>query len=224
MFDIQMYPQFIAAILLFQLIPGAGTLAIINATARDGIGAGLAAVGGTLLGDSVWMIGAALGLAAIMNAHPTLFAVLQYFGVGYLLWLAWGLLRAQEEPTSESEPQSASSSSPSCTHTPVCEQKSAPKHARIYARQAALVSLTNPKTMLFFVAFFPLFLRPEASAHTLVMMMLHVTVICALYQAALVYIGHWVARQFAGVAHAQVWAKRLAGLALVGFAYKLWVK
>ena len=57
MFDIQNYPQFILAIVVFQLIPGAGTLAIVNASARSGIKMGMAAVAGTLIGDAVYIIG-----------------------------------------------------------------------------------------------------------------------------------------------------------------------
>jgi threonine/homoserine/homoserine lactone efflux protein len=83
------------------------------------------------------------------------------------------------------------------------------------------VSLTNPKVMLFFVAFFPLFLKPSASPVTLGMMMVHVSVISFVYQAILVLLGNWLAQQFKGVPQAQIWAKRLAGAALVGFALKL---
>ncbi len=201
MFEIQNYPQFIIAILLFQLIPGAGTLAILNATARRGVAAGMSAVVGTLVGDAVWMLGAAIGLAAVMQANPALFTALQYFGVAYLLWMAWGLLRAGKSELAADAAQLKSNAQ--------------------YARQAALVSLTNPKVMLFFVAFFPLFLKPSASPVTLGVMMLHVSLISLLYQAALVLLGNWVARQLVSVPHAQVWAKRLAGVALIGFAWRL---
>ncbi|MGL4768353.1 MAG: LysE family translocator [Formosimonas sp.] len=201
MFDIQNYPQFILAIVLFQLIPGAGTLAILNATAQAGVRMGMAAVAGTLLGDAAYMLAAALGLAAVMQAHPSLFAALQWFGVAYLLWLAWGLLRARRDA-------GAVVAAP-------------PASAGRYLRQTALVSLTNPKVMLFFVAFFPLFLKSDASALTLGVMMAHVTVISFLYQAALVLVGNWVARRLMAWPMAGVWAKRLAGVALVGFAAKL---
>ena len=201
MFDIQNYPQFILAIILFQLIPGAGTLAILNATARRGVGAGLSAVVGTLVGDAVWMIGAAIGLAAVMQANPMVFRALQYFGVAYLLWLAWGLLRAGRSELAADVTQSKSNTQ--------------------YAKQAALVSLTNPKVMLFFVAFFPLFLKPSASPMTLSVMMAHVTVISFVYQALLVLVGNWVARELKDIPQAQVWAKRLAGVALLGFALRL---
>ena len=80
MFDIQNYPQFILAIIVFQLIPGAGTLAIVNASARSGIKMGMAAVAGTLIGDAVYMIAAMLGLATVMKANPSLFSALQWFG------------------------------------------------------------------------------------------------------------------------------------------------
>ena len=200
MFGIEYYVSFVSAIVLFQLIPGAGTLAILNATARRGVHAGLSAVLGTLVGDAVWMVGAALGLAAVMQANPALFRALQWFGVVYLLWMAWGLLRSgRSEAVSEAVAVSSWQ----------------------YARQAALVSLTNPKVMLFFVAFFPLFLRHDSGALTLFVMMAHVSLISLLYQAGLVLLGHWVVRVFEGVPQAPVWAKRLAGVALIGFAAKL---
>ena len=201
MFGIEHYASFVSAIVLFQLIPGAGTLAILDATARRGMGAGTSAVLGTLVGDAVWMIGAALGLAAVMQANSTVFAALQWFGVAYLLWMAWGLLRSGRSVASADTALVRSSWQ--------------------YARRAALVSLTNPKVMLFFVAFFPLFLTPSASPWTLVVMLLHVTVISLLYQLGLVLLGNWEALRLKGIPSAQVWAKRLAGVALIGFAAKL---
>jgi leucine efflux protein len=201
MFDIQNYASFIVAILIFQAVPGAGTLAILNATARNGIGAGFGAVFGTLLGDFLFMVAALTGLAAFMHANPQLFQWLQWFGAGYLCWLGVQLLR-----------------------TPVTSSDATPEprqSAWVYARQACLVSLTNPKVMLFFVAFFPLFMRPEASRLTLVAMIVHVTVISLLYQAGIVLLGNAVARRLKALPSARKLATRLAGLALLGFGLKL---
>lgn len=91
----------------------------------------------------------------------------------------------------------------------------------MYARQAMWVSLTNPKVMLFFVSFFPLFLNHDSSTLTLGVMMVHVTVLCFLYELILVLAGNWVAAKLKGFPSAQVVAKRLAGLSLIGFAMKL---
>lgn len=201
MFDIQNYYSFIGAILLFQLIPGAGTIAILNATARNGIQAGLGAVFGTLLGDFVFMIAALAGLAAIMQQNPLLFELLQYFGAAYLCWLGIGLLRTKIAPdTEKAEPK---------------------KPAFIYFKQAFFVSITNPKVMLFFVAFFPLFLRPDASRVTLVAMIVHVSLISLIYQALLVFLGNSVALRLKAFPFARKIATRLAGIALIAFGIKL---
>lgn len=201
MFDIQNYASFIAAILVFQLIPGPGTLAILNATARDGIEAGLGAVMGILLGDFLYMTGAILGLAAVMRTHPLAFEALQWFGSAYLCWLGVQLLRP---------PVSTDASAP--------EQK---KSGRLYFRQAFMVSLTNPKVILFFMAFFPLFLRADASPVTLGVLMAHVTIISFLYQAGLVLVGNVLARKLSSLPSARKAAARLAGTALIGFGVKL---
>ena len=201
MFDIQNYPSFLAAIVVFQLVPGAGTLAILNATARNGIGAGLGAVLGTLVGDFLFMVAAAAGLAAVMYANPVFFQALQWFGAAYLCWLGLQLLRSPlAQDATDQEPR-----------------KSAWRHFR----QACAVSLTNPKVMLFFVAFFPLFLRPGSSNTTLVAMMAHVTIISFLYQASLVLVGNAMARRLRAIPSARKIATSLAGIALIGFGIKL---
>lgn len=201
MFDIQNYTSFVIAILVFQLMPGPGTITILNATARNGMRAGFGAVLGTLLGDFLYMTAAVLGLAAAMRAHPLLFEALQWFGAGYLCWLGIQLLRARVADGAD---------------TP--ERARAP---RTYFRQACLVSLTNPKVMLFFVAFFPLFLRPDATGETLAAMMLHVTALSFLYQAGLVLLGNAVALRLRAFPCARRLATRLAGIGLVGFGLKL---
>lgn len=201
MFDIQNHASFIAAILLFQLIPGPGTIAILNATARNGKAAGMAAVCGTLLGDFIFMVAAVAGLAAVMRAHPMLFAALQGLGAAYLCWMGLQLLRTRiggGEGLPEPERSPAT-----------------------YFRQALAVSLTNPKVILFFVSFFPLFLTVDASGGTLGAMMLHVTVLSLVYQAGLVLIGHAVAQRLRALPSIRRVVTRLSGVALIGFGLKL---
>lgn len=201
MFDIQNYASFLIAILVFQLVPGPGTIAILNATARNGLGAGFGAVLGTLLGDFIYMVAAVLGLAAVMQANPILFESLQWFGAAYLVWMGIQLLRTRFASDSDApEPQ---------------------RSGWVYFRQACAVSLTNPKVILFFVAFFPLFLRADASGTTLVAMMMHVTLLSFLYQAGLVLVGNAVAARLKTLPFARRLATQLAGIALIGFGFKL---
>lgn len=201
MFDIQNYASFLIAILIFQLVPGPGTIAILNATAKNGLGAGFGAVLGTLFGDFIYMMAAVMGLAAVMQANPILFEALQWFGAAYLAWMGIQLLRTRFTGAGDTpEPQRSGWS---------------------YFRQACAVSLTNPKVILFFVAFFPLFLRADASGTTLVAMMLHVTLLSFLYQAGLVLVGNAVALHLKAFPFARRLATRLAGIALIGFGFKL---
>jgi threonine/homoserine/homoserine lactone efflux protein len=200
-FGIQNYGSFIAAIVVFQLIPGPGTLAILNATARQGVAAGMAAVLGTLLGDLVYMVAAVAGLAGVMQALPSVFHALQWLGCAYLCWMGWRLLRTPIAAVDDSLPSVLS--------------------ARTYFRQAFLVSLTNPKVVIFFVAFFPLFMRPESGAATLAALMVHVSLISLLYQGMLVLVGNAIALRLKGLPSARRLATRLAGLALFGFGIKL---
>jgi leucine efflux protein len=201
MFDIQNYGSFIAAILVFQLIPGPGTIAILNATARNGVRAGMAAVVGTLVGDFIFMFAAAAGLAAIMRANPVIFQALQWFGAAYLVWMGIGLLRARVDSAVQTE-----------------EPRKLPW---MYFRQATAVSLTNPKVILFFVSFFPLFLKPQASISTIGLMMAHVTLISLIYQGGLVVLGNRVASALKTLPSARKIATRLAGITLIGFGIKL---
>jgi threonine/homoserine/homoserine lactone efflux protein len=200
-FDIQNYPSFLIAILIFQLVPGPGTIAILNATAKNGVRAGMGAVLGTLAGDVLYMVAAVAGLAAVMQANPRVFNALQWFGAAYLCWMGVQLLRVRFN-ANESKANEVQS-------------------ARVYFRQAFAVSLTNPKVILFFVAFFPLFIRPDATAATLVVMMAHVTLLSLLYQAVLVLVGNWVARELSAIPSLRLWATRVTGIALVGFGIKL---
>jgi threonine/homoserine/homoserine lactone efflux protein len=200
-FDIQNYTSFLIAILVFQLIPGPGTLAILNATARSGISAGLNAVLGTITGDVLFMVAALAGLASVMNTNPILFQTLQWLGVSYLCWTGLQLLRSPaSQDTTKPEPL---------------------KSPRRYFRQAFAISLTNPNVLLFFVSFFPLFVRPGSKNTTLVAMIIHVTTINFLYQVSLVFIGNAVARRLRAIQSARMIAAHFAGIALIGFGVKL---
>ena len=201
MFGIQDYASFLAAIVVFQLVPGAGTLAILSATARNSVGAGFGAVLGTLAGDFLFMVAAAAGLAAVLTANPVFLQALQWFGAAYLCWLGLQVLR-----------------SPSTQGAATAEPR---RSAWRCFRQALAVSLANPKVVLFFVAFFPLFLRPGSSGTTLVVMMAHVALISFVYQAGLVLAGNAVALRLRAFPAARKIASGLAGIALIGFGVRL---
>ena len=131
------YGAFVAAILIFLAIPGPGNLALITSTGKGGIRGGLAATFGVIAGDQVLMWLAVAGVAALLQAAPLLFGAVQWLGAAYLAWLGWRMIVAR--------PGDA----------PVVRIQ--PRH---YFRQAMMITLLNPKAIVFYMAFFPLFVDP----------------------------------------------------------------
>lgn len=200
MVDIQNYTSFVLAIIAFQLFPGAGTMTILNATASKGVDAGMKSVFGTITGDFLYMLSAVLGLAAILHAYPDVLAAAQWLGVGYLCWMGLGFLFSK-------------GATPKQTIR-------ADRHWNCY-RQALAVSMTNPKVILFFMAFFPLFLSKNAGPITLLALMLHVSAISLIYQTGLVMIGNTVARRLSRWKWSRLVASKLLGVVFIGFGVKL---
>ena len=161
----------------------------------------MGAVLGTLAGDFLFMLGAVLGLAAVLASRPLLLSSMQWVGIGYLCWLGLKLLcrPAQTEGAGAAREQNP------WTHF----------------RRAFAVCLTNPKAIMFFMAFFPLFLTAHSRFHTLLVMMAHVSLISLAYQTALVLVGHAVAVRLSRFRHARALARWLVGLGLLGFGIKL---
>ena len=138
MFGIADYPAFCAAVLVFLALPGPGTFALLTSTAKGGLHAGAAAVGGVIVGDQLLMWMAVAGVAALLAAHPLWFQGVQYAGAAYLAWIGLRLILAAPG-----------------TSSPV---RIEPRH---YARQAFVITVLNPKAIVFYMAFFPLFIDPQ---------------------------------------------------------------
>src|SRR5471032_1734210 len=95
MFGIADYGAFVAAIVLFLLIPGPGNLALITSTSKGGIRGGLAATLGVIFGDQVLMWTAVAGVAALLASYPVAFAAVQWLGAAYLAFLGIKMLLAK---------------------------------------------------------------------------------------------------------------------------------
>lgn len=200
--DVQYQGSFVVAILIFQLMPGPGTLNVLRATADHGRKAGFAAVAGTLLGGLLCMGAAVSGLAAVMNGVPHLIQLVQWAGSAYLAWMGWCLLHRSRQAATAARAEAV----------PALGQ---------HMRQALALSLTNPKVILFYFALFPLFLQHPVAAPTLAAMVLQVTGISLAYQSILVIVGNRVARRLGHRPSAGQIAQRVAGLLLMGFALRL---
>jgi leucine efflux protein len=200
MFGVKDYGAFVAAILIFLAIPGPGNLALITSTGKGGIKGGLGATFGVIAGDQVLMWAAVAGVATLLVAYPAAFHAVQWAGAAYLAWLGARMLLAK--------PGSA----------PVLHIE--PHH---YFKQAAVITLLNPKAIVFYMAFFPLFVDPTRHAGMLTFgaMAATVAVLTFLYGLSAVLLTHFLAeRMRANPVIGRVLTK-LAGVCLIGFGVKL---
>ena len=97
MFGIADYGAFVAAIVLFLLIPGPGNLALITSTSKGGIRGGMAATMGVIAGDQVLMWAAVAGVATLLATYPAAFNAVQWLGAAYLAGLATGVYAGRDE-------------------------------------------------------------------------------------------------------------------------------
>ena len=200
MFGIADYGAFVVAIVVFLAIPGPGNLALVTSTSKGGIRGGLAATLGCIAGDQVLLWAAVAGVSAVMAAYPTAFHVVQWAGAVYLAWLGVKMLMAK--------PGDA----------PILQIK--PRH---YFRQALFITLLNPKAIVFYMAFFPLFVDPKLhqGMTTFAVMAATIAGLTFLYGLTSVLITHFLAERIRSSPKATSLLNKAAGVFLIGFGIKL---
>lgn len=194
------YGAFVVAIIIFLLIPGPGNLALITSTSKGGISGGLGATFGVIAGDQVLLWAAVAGVSAVMTTYPTVFHIVQWAGAVYLAWLGIKLLMVK--------PGDA----------PVLQIK--PRH---YLRQAMVITLLNPKAIVFYLAFFPLFVDPAThqGLKTFGVMAATIAMLTFLYGLTSVLLTHYLAERIRRSPKISAFLNKVAGVFLIGFGLKL---
>ncbi len=200
MFGVADYGAFVAAIIIFLAIPGPGNLALITSTGKGGLRGGLAASLGLIAGDQVLLWLAVAGVAALLSAYPAAFQAVQWLGAAYLAWLGGKMLLAK--------PGSA----------PVL--RILPHH---FFRQAFTITLLNPKAIVFYMAFFPLFVDPVRHQGLLTFGVMAATIaaLTFVYTLAVLLLTHFLAERLRANPRISRGLEKLAGVFLVGFGIKL---
>ena len=200
MFGVADYGAFVVAIIVFLLIPGPGNLALITSTTKGGLRGGLGATVGVIVGDQILMWMAVAGVAAVLTAYPAAFHAVQWLGAAYLAWLGIRMLFAK--------PGGA----------PVLHIRTGQ-----YIRQALMITLLNPKAIVFYMAFFPLFVDPaqQPGLATFAFMAVTIAFLTFAYAATVILMTHFLAARLRANPLIGRLMEKLAGLFLVGFGIKL---
>ncbi|MFG2816642.1 leucine efflux protein LeuE [Streptomyces sp. NPDC048410] len=211
MFGVIDLPAYLAGLLLIILLPGPNSLYVLSVAARKGIRPGYTAAAGVWCGDTVLMTLSAAGVASLLQANAVLFGIVKYAGAGYLTWLAIGMLRAAWQMWRTRR------------EAVVAEAvEEGPEVERPF-RRALVVSLFNPKAILFFVAFFVQFVDPSYAypALSFVVLGAFAQIASFLYLSALIFSGTKLAAAFRRRRRLSATATSAAGVLFLGFAVKL---
>ncbi|MFD6968646.1 leucine efflux protein LeuE [Streptomyces sp. NPDC059949] len=209
-------PTYLAGLVLIILLPGPNSLYVLSVAARRGVRTGYKAAAGVFTGDAVLMLLTAVGAGALLRASPLVFTVVKFLGAGYLAWLAvgmmrgaWALWRTRRERT---EAESADPTDPAD-----------PGESERPYRRALLISLLNPKAILFLMSFFVQFVDPSYAYPALSFLVLGGLLQAGsfLYLTLLIFGGTRLASAFRRRKRLSAGATSAAGVLFLGFAAKL---
>jgi threonine/homoserine/homoserine lactone efflux protein len=219
---------FIASGLLLNMAPGPDSLLIMTRSATGGWRAGSAASLGICTGTFVHLLAAALGLSALLATSATAFTVVKMVGAAYLVYIGGGmLLRGRRRgsgttPAAEAPPAGDTTASAAAPQPLPPWQPAAPPYRSIFL-QGLTTNVLNPKVALFFLAFVPQFIAPEAPSKALAFIALGCVfnVNSLLWCHVLVAFTTFASRRVRFGAAVVRWLERLIGALFVSFGIKL---
>ncbi|MCY1399194.1 Leucine efflux protein [compost metagenome] len=199
---------YVLGTLFIVLLPGPNSLFVLATAAQRGVGAGYRAASAVFLGDAILMLLSALGIASLLKAEPMLFLGLKYVGAAYLFYLGVGMLRGGWQKLRQPVEQAVPARDLDVNQP---------------FRKALLLSLSNPKAILFFVSFFIQFVDPGYAYPGLSFLVLGtiLEVISALYLSFLIFSGVRLAAWFRRRQRLAAGASSGVGALFVGFGVKL---
>lgn len=149
--EMNMLALFIPASIALLLVPGPVVLYIVARSLHQGRPAGLVSAAAGATGNMVHALAAALGLSALLASSALAFLAVKYLGAAYLIYLGIRTLLSKNEIR--------------------MERPRVIKLSRIFS-QGVAISILNPKTALFFLAFLPQFVNPSHGSASLQLLFL----------------------------------------------------
>jgi threonine/homoserine/homoserine lactone efflux protein len=194
---LDLWLTFVAASTALLLIPGPTVLLVLSYALSKGRSVAVASAAGVAFGDLLAMTASLVGLGALVLASATLFAALKWVGAIYLIYLGVKMLR----------------SAPSAGQGTVQTDNDVSAHG-VFGHAAAVTAL-NPKSIAFFIAFVPQFLRPETPlAPQFIILIATFVGLAAINALAYALLANKMRTKF-GKPHVITWLTRGGGVALI---------
>ena len=211
-FGVVNYVTYFIGALFVILLPGPNSLYVLALSAQQGRRVGWAAVAAVLIGDSLLILATALGAVTILTTYPAIFIFIKYAGAGYLIYIGYHLITGAIKSWRQLDDKNLQAA---------VEIK---KTTGVQAfRKALLVSLLNPKAILFFLSFFAQFVDPSYPQPAIPFLILALTIqaFSLIYLAVLIYAGSTLAESFRKRKKVSAISGGSVGIGFVGFAVKL---
>ncbi|MEV9633706.1 leucine efflux protein LeuE [Burkholderia pseudomallei] len=201
---------YVFGVVFIILLPGPNSMYVLSLAAQRGVKAGYRAACGVFVGDTVLMVLSAAGVASLLKANPLLFSVVKYGGAAYLLYIGVGMLRGAWRKLARPAADAGA------------DVRRAVDGERPF-RKALVVSLLNPKAILFFISFFIQFVDPAYAHPALSFVVLGVIAQLAsfVYLSTLIFTGARLADHFRRRRKLAAGASGGVGGLFVGFSVKL---
>ena len=211
-FGVINYVTYFIGALFVILLPGPNSLYVLALSAQQGRRVGWAAVTAVLIGDSLLILATALGAVTILKTYPAIFMFIKYAGAGYLIYIGYNLITGAIKSWRELDDKNLQAT--------VAIKKTTGVQA---FRKALLVSLLNPKAILFFLSFFAQFVDPSYPQPAIPFLILALTIqaFSLIYLAVLIYAGSTLAESFKKRKKVSAISGGSVGIGFVGFAVKL---
>lgn len=217
---------FVLGTIFIVLLPGPNSLYVMTLASTRGVVAGYRGAFGIFAGDTVLMLAAATGAASVLYASPAVFTGLKLLGAAYLAWLGIGLMRSgfatwanRNAVTDERNVATKHFENPpnATLRTPLDSDLQRP------FQTALVISLLNPKAIMFVVSFFVQFVDPAYDYPALSFLILGVIVqiVSLLYLSGLIFGGARLSAHFGQRPWLSASGTGLVGILFVVFAVKL---
>lgn len=206
--DFQHLLLFIAAGWLLNLTPGPDVLYIVTHSLRSGARAGIIAGLGITAGCFVHIFAAAVGVSALLATSAMAFTVLKWMGAAYLLWIGVKILFSRR-PQLTTDLRAVAASEPQ-------------RPLKAIFIGGFWTNVLNPKVAIFFLAFVPQFIAPDAASPALAFALLGVlfNLNAIPVNTGWALVAAWMAKRDA-VQRGMHWLDRAAGVMFIGFGIKL---
>ncbi len=205
---------FFGVAVLLALSPGPDNLFVLMQSVQRGWRVGIAVVVGLCMGVVVHTTAVALGLAAVFAASSVAFTALKWCGAAYLAYLAWGAWHAPVSDAKNADGAHAVSASSNQIDS---------KEALVMVRRGVVMNLTNPKVLIFFLAFLPQFADPAIGPVGPQIFVFGAVFILATFLAfgAIAIFSGTFGNMLLRSPKAQFWLNKITAVVFLGLAVKL---